>query len=246
MRYRPPAVAAVTAVTVLVAVGLCRAQAPDVVLANEQVLVRRLILEPGATTPKHTHDHDHITVPLGGGKIAVVAPDGVEQRQTVADGAIRFVPSGVTHTLRNLGDAVFRAVTIDLLAPQTGARNRCGALVAGQKADCPDKGAAASPKKKGDTMVPQMETDQTLMSLLTLAPGASHAFKPAASSPLVVALQGTSATAVVELTLAGGAVGRGERPIEGGDALCPPPRTGVTLNNTGPTFARFIVVAFTR
>lgn len=243
MRHALPMAVALIGIA---AVGLCRAQAPEVVLSNEQVLVRRLVLEPGASTPKHTHDHDHITVPLGGGEIAVVGSDGAEQRQTVVDGSIRFVPSGVTHTLRNVGAATFRAVTIDLLVAQSGARNRCGAVVAGPPADCPDKGTAAAPKKHDGTMAPQMETDQTLVSLLTLAPGARHQFKPAASSPLVVALQGTSATAVVELTLPGGAVGKGERSLEGGDALCPPPRTGVTVSNTGSAPARFVVVAFTR
>jgi len=220
--------------------------APHVVLANEQVRVQRLVLEPGAATPKHTHAHDHIGVALGDGEIADVAPDGTERRRTLVDGALAFVPSGVVHSLRNVGDTTFRAVTIDLLNPQTGARNRCGALAAGQPTDCPDKSAATAAKKKGGAMVPQMETDQTLVSLLTLAPGARHEFKPAPSSPLVVALEGTSATAIVELTLAGGAVGRGERPIEGGDALCPPPQTGVTLSNAGAAPARFVVVEFSR
>ena len=242
MRLRlltPLAIAAVVAGAAMAATS-----AQDVVLSNEQVVVRRLVLEPGAATPLHTHDHDHIAVALGGGEIADVAPDGTERRLTLADGALRFVPSGVTHTLRNLGGAPFRAVTIDLLAPQTGARNRCGAVVAGQPTDCPDKAAAASAKRKGGAMVPQMETDQTLVTLLTLAPGARHEFKPVPTPPLMVALTGTSATGVVELTLAGGAVGRGERPLEGGDALCPPPRTGVTLINTGAAPARFIVIEF--
>ena len=238
---RQPLLATVT-LAALAAAGLCRAQPPEMLLSNERLQVRLLVLEAGAATPVHTHDHDHLSVTLGGGEIADVAPDGTERRLTLADGALRFVPPGITHTLRNAGDATFRAVTIDLLAPQHGARNLCATAVPGQPTDCPEKAATASAKKKGGALVPQMETDQTFVSLLTMAPGISHEFKPAASSPLVVALQGTKATAIVELALPGGAVGRGERPLTGGDALCPPSQMGVTLRNTGATAARFLVV----
>jgi len=198
--------------------------AHDPILSNEQVLVQRLVLEPGAATPMHTHAHDHIAVALAGGEIAVIAPDGTERRLRLAEGALRFVPAGITHAMHNAGDAAFQAVTIDLLGPQTGTRNRCGALVPDQPTDCAGDvaggaaGATDSEKKRG-AMIPQMETDQTLVSLLTLAPGARHEFRPAPLSPLIVTLAG-------------------------GDALCPPPRTGVTLTNTGSAPARFVVLEF--
>jgi len=215
----------------------------DAILSNERVRVQRLGLEPGASTALHTHAHDHIAAALGVGEIADVAPDGAERRRTFSDGSLALVPAGVTHTLRNVGDAPFRAVTIDLLLPQAGARNRCGALLAGRPLDCAGKAAAASSKKKGGALVPQMETDRTLVSLLTLDPGAEHLFKASPTPPVVVALEGTDAMAIIEDKIPG-AVGKGEKPLRGGDAATTLPKSALTIRNVGAALARFVVVEF--
>jgi hypothetical protein len=142
-----------------------------------------------------------------------------------------------------VGDATFRAVTIDLLSPQTGARNRCAALLADQPLDCAGKVAAASSKKKGGALVPQMETDQTLVSLLTLEPGTDHLFKVSPTPPVVVALEGTDAMAIIELKIPG-AVGKGAKPLKGGDAATTLPKSPLTIRNVGAASARFVVVEF--
>jgi quercetin dioxygenase-like cupin family protein len=224
-------------------VGAATDPAPDVihreVLSTDSAQVRRLVLEPGASTGQHTHAHPHVVAALTSGELIDVAPDGSEQPRTLAEGQLAFVPSGVAHALRNAGSATFRAVTVDLLRPQTGPRNRCAALLPRQPIDCP----APASRKKGALLVPQMETDQTVVSLLTLDPGADYRFQEAAIPPVVVALEGTDATALVELKTAG-AVGKGEKPLSGGDAVSTLPRSPLTIRNSGATPARLVVLQF--
>jgi quercetin dioxygenase-like cupin family protein len=209
------------------------------VLTTDDARVQRLVLGPGASTGQHTHAHPHIAVALTGGELADVAPDGSTRPRKMAEGALAFVPAGVAHALRNAGSATFRAVTVDLLRPQTGARNRCGALLPGQPLNCPDPAS----RKMGALLVPQMATDQTVVSLLTLDPGADYRFQDTAMPPVVVALEGTEAKALVELNIAG-AVGKGEKPMAGGDAVSTEPRSALGLHNTGRTPARFLVLEF--
>jgi quercetin dioxygenase-like cupin family protein len=212
---------------------------PEILFSNAQAQVKRFVLAPGAATPSHTHAQVHLAIALDGGEIVDVGSDGTERRATIPEGGMRYVPAGVTHVLRNAGSAPFRAVTIDLLQPQSGARNRCGRMVSDQPGDCPGK--AGAPGK--DTLVPQMETDQTVVSLLTLASGAEHHFKGAPQPPVVVALQGTDAKAMVTIDIPG-AVGKGEKPLGGGDVTSTLPKSPLTLRNTGATLARFVVVEF--
>jgi hypothetical protein len=155
------------------------------------------------------------------------------------------LPAGSTHALRNDGGAAFRAVAVDLLEAQTGARNRCAELLAGQPLDCTGKAAEAASGRKKGVLVPQMETEQTMVSLLTLEAGAEHLFKASETPPVVIALEGTEAKAIIELKLAG-AVGKGEKPLKGGDATTTVPKSPLTIRNTGAGPARFVVFEFRR
>jgi hypothetical protein len=88
-----------------------------------------------------------------------------------------------------------------------------------------------------------METDQTLVSLLTLEPGTDHLFKVSPTPPVVVALEGTDAMAIIELKIPG-AVGKGAKPLKGGDAATTLPKSPLTIRNVGAASARFVVVEF--
>lgn len=210
------------------------------VLTTGNVRVSRLALDPGASTPQHTHAAPHLAAALVDGTIASLAPDGSATPRPMKEGALAWVPAGVTHALRNDGAAAFRAVTIDLLKPQTGLRNRCAALLEGQPTDCPK--AAAKPKD--GTLVPQLETDQALVSLVTIAPGKEHLFPGAETAPVVVALGGTEAKATIEVRAGGSAIGKGEKPLREGDAAGSLPKVPLTIRNNGTLPAHFIVVEF--
>lgn len=209
-------------------------------LKTSTVRVARLLLDPGAATGQHTHTVPHLAVALTDGTLASLATDGTATPREMHAGVPAYVPPGVTHALRNDGTSPFRAVTVDLLTPQTGARNRCAALMPGQPTDCPK----SEPKPKAGTLLPQMETDQTLVSLLTLDPGKERQFKAVAMSPIVVALAATEATAVIEVRIAGGAVGKGEKPLREGDVATGLAQSPLTIRNTGTLPGHFLVVEF--
>lgn len=209
------------------------------VLKTETVHVVLLTLQPGGTTGQHTHAVPHLAVALTDGTLASVAPDGIETRRTMQEGGLAWVPADLHHALRNDGSGEFLAMTLDLLKPQTGVRNRCSAILPGQPTDC----ARPAKKSKGALMVPQLETDQMVVSLLTLDQGAGYTFKDAREAPVVGALAGTEARALVAINIAG-AVGRSEKPLQGGDAASTTPNAPLTLRNTGPLPARFIVLEF--
>ena len=213
---------------------------PVDVLRTDRARVARLVIEPGAATAMHTHADPHLAVALVDGTLASLAADGAATPRAMPEGRLGYVPPGLTHALRNDGPATFRAATIDLLRAQTGARNRCAAVLPGPAGDCPKPPA----KPKRAWLAPQMETDQTLVSLLTLPPGTEHLFKGTATPPLVVALAGAEATAVIEVRMAGSAVGKGDKPLREGDAATGLAQSSLTLRNTGTLPARFLVVEF--
>jgi quercetin dioxygenase-like cupin family protein len=214
-------------------------------LANERVRVLSISLEPDETIPPHTHEQLHIAVALGRAELTDIAADGSEQRVTLPDGGLTLVPPGTRHALRNEGDDPFRAVAIDLLETQTNMRNRCGTLLKDQPTDCTGKAGDTAATVKSGALVPQLETDQTIVSLLTLEHGAEHMFRPTDTPPVVVALEGTDARATIELKLTG-AVGKGEKPLKGGDVTTTVPKSPLVIRNTGPGRARFVVVEFKR
>ena len=92
-------------------------------------------------------------------------------------------------------------------------------------------------------MVPQLKTDQTQVSLLTLDPDARFTVKASKHPPVLVALEGTDAEALVEMKITG-ALGKGKRPLHGGDAMEVPPGMPVELHNGGSVSARFAVLEF--
>jgi quercetin dioxygenase-like cupin family protein len=226
----------VGAVAVAIAVA---ADAPPV-LQTDMARVAHLVLEPGASTPQHTHVDPHLAVALVDGTLASVATDGTVTPRAMREGVLAYVQAGVTHALRNDGAAPFRAVTVDLLRAQTGARNRCASVLPGPAGDCPK----ISANSRKAWLAPQMETDQTRVSLLTLPPGQEQVFKGAATPPLVVALAGAEAKALIELHLPGVPVGHGEKPLHDGDAATGLAQSPLTIRNTGTQPARFLVVEF--
>ena len=235
-----PLMGALTATFALAADAPPSSAASPEVLKTDVARVARLVLEPGAATPPHTHVDPHLAVALVDGTLASLATDGTVTPRPMHEGVLAYVPAGLTHTLRNDGAATFRAVTIDLLRPQTGARNRCASVLPGPSGDCPK--SSATPRDA--LLSPQMETDQTRVSLLTLAPGKEQVFKGAAIPPLIVALAGAEAKALIELHVPGAPVGEGEMPLHEGDAATSLAKSPLTVRNTGAAPARFLVVEF--
>src|SRR6267143_5584046 len=213
------------------------------ILANADVRLFRVEVAPRAATQLHEHANDFVWIALGDAEITDTARGESETRLEARDGTMTFRPRGIVHTVRNERDAPFRNVTIEFLRPQTGGRNLCGQVLRAQPLDCPSSAAAPDSGRKGHSMVPKFETDQTHISLLILEPKARFTIKPSQSPPVLVALEGTDAEALVEIKIPGGAVGKGNRPLRSGYAMEVPSGIAVELHNSGGAPARFVVLA---
>jgi quercetin dioxygenase-like cupin family protein len=89
-----------------------RAQ-PTVLIDNERVRVTRWHFRPGAATGWHRHEHDYVIVPLTGGTLRLVEPDG-ERDTELAAGDPYMREAGVEHDVVNANAHEFAFVEIEL------------------------------------------------------------------------------------------------------------------------------------
>lgn len=85
------------------------------VLENERVRVYRLSLAPGESTTMHTHLLAGLAISITSGEIEV-ATKGAGQAQQLKPGAgdVRWRDDVVTHSIKNVGQARFEAVDIEV------------------------------------------------------------------------------------------------------------------------------------
>ena len=84
------------------------------VLENDRVRVFRLTLQPGESTPVHTHPLPGLAVAITPGELETTAGQEKSQRLTMAAADVRWRPGAVTHALKNVGKTTFEAVDIEL------------------------------------------------------------------------------------------------------------------------------------
>src|SRR5215831_6835649 len=80
------------------------------VLENDRVRVFRLTLQPGESTPVHTHPLPGLAVAITPGELETTAGQEKSQRLTMAAADVRWRPGAVTHALKNVGKTTFEAV----------------------------------------------------------------------------------------------------------------------------------------
>lgn len=83
------------------------------VLDNDRVHIERLVLEPGQSTPMHTHNLSALSVFLTKAKVRVESPGQKPQTMNYNPGDFRWRAAPTTHTLKNIGSTRFEAVGID-------------------------------------------------------------------------------------------------------------------------------------
>jgi quercetin dioxygenase-like cupin family protein len=90
---------------------------PMLLLENDRVRVWSLTLEPGQSTPVHTHQLDEIVICLESGRIRIIKPGPEVEGETIQPkfGDV-FMPKvkGVTHVLTNAGETRYRQISIEL------------------------------------------------------------------------------------------------------------------------------------
>ena len=84
------------------------------VLENERVRVYRLTLEPGQSTPMHTHLLTGLAVSITGGEIEMTT-EGKDKpdRLSLPATDVRWRAAAVTHSIKNIGKTRFEAVDIE-------------------------------------------------------------------------------------------------------------------------------------
>lgn len=90
---------------------------PRLLIDNDKIRVSRLVLEPGQSTPKHTHEFQELAICLRGGKLRTTIPGPEPQGETHYPRAGQvFMPNvqGVTHILTNTGTSPYEQITVEL------------------------------------------------------------------------------------------------------------------------------------
>ena len=137
-------------------------------IENEYVRVYYVEVPPHENTQLHQHDHDYLFVTLGDSDVINAVRDKPEVHLVLKDGETHFARGGFAHVARNLSDAPFRNITIELLRPQADPENLCTEiLLSAPKSVCPRTfeayraGPAAS-------VVPQFHSAATFLNLVSL------------------------------------------------------------------------------
>lgn len=88
-------------------------QPSEVLLENERVRVKRVILQPAVEYPEHTHELPHVGVIIKGGVLEFHEGGNVE-RVELKDGDAGWREAGVTHRIVNLSPHPVEVVEVEL------------------------------------------------------------------------------------------------------------------------------------
>ncbi len=92
------------------------------VFQNEYTRVFAVELPAGKSMLLHRHDHDYVSIVLGGAAIETQVPGQQAARDRRAEGDARFIKGGFAHRTSNVGNTVFRNLIIEVLkSPSTSA-----------------------------------------------------------------------------------------------------------------------------
>jgi quercetin dioxygenase-like cupin family protein len=208
-------------------------------IENEYVRVYYVEVPPHENTQLHQHDHDYLFVTLGDSDVINAVRDKPEVHLVLKDGETHFTRGGFAHVARNLSDAPFRNVTIELLHPQGTPRNRCGKVIDGPLNSCPEAGQNrdATALRARDMPTPAFETDEILVSSVSVAARVGYIQSGLQSAQLLVALDAAGVRVDVH--------GNPSKNVHGGEALWLPsgiPPAIFSLGEQGKS--RFLLIAF--
>ncbi|MBP6107917.1 MAG: cupin domain-containing protein [Steroidobacteraceae bacterium] len=80
---------------------------------NNRVRALRRILAPGESTDMHTHISSGVAVLVTAGRLEISSPERVARTSDVNAGAVQWIDSGTTHSLKNIGDAPVEIVDVE-------------------------------------------------------------------------------------------------------------------------------------
>jgi hypothetical protein len=184
--------------------GVLRAQAPEVHAArlpgephhhlridNEFVRAYYVEVAPHDETQLHQHDHDYIYVSLGPADVVNAVLNKPDVHLLLKDGETRFTHGGFAHVARNLSDAPFRNITIELLKPSGEPRNLCAQIVPNLASVGCDKTKVLALGGHSFSVETQLEADAMRLDLVRLEPETEHAGVGLESDSLLAPLNGS-------------------------------------------------------
>ena len=90
---------------------------PVLIFETDRVKAWSLTIEPGQSTPQHTHQVDEIVICLESSKLRITKPGPEPEGETVnpkVGDVFMSKVKGVTHILTNTGTSRYRHITIEL------------------------------------------------------------------------------------------------------------------------------------
>jgi len=185
--------------------GVLRAQAPEVHAAklpgephhhlridNEFVRAYYVEVAPHDETQLHQHDHDYVYVSLGAADVVNAVLDKPDVHLLLKNGETRFTHGGFAHVARNLSDAPFRNITIELLQAKREPRNLCAQIFPNRASVGCDKTTLTARGGHGFSVEPQLETDAMRLDLVRLDPETESAGVALEADSLLVPLDGSA------------------------------------------------------
>jgi len=151
----------------------------------------------------------------------------------VADSEVHFSQAGTTHVEQN------REIQVGLLQPQTGPRNVCAEVMAGEYLHCHEPG----PEWLGANLEIEFETGQMRIGILQIAAEARLAVPPAEVPPLLIPLDGAETEAISRLNGAP-ADSTSRHMLKALEVLRSPADQVIEVRNLGKSTARFLVIEF--
>ncbi|HXD23551.1 MAG TPA: hypothetical protein VN613_09355 [Gemmatimonadaceae bacterium] len=156
------------------------------VFEDPRVRVFRVEVPAHSATLIHEHAVDYFWIAVGASQFVNAAVGKPEAPVTAADGSVHFTRGGFAHLARVDGDQPFHNVTIELPQAQTNPRNLCAAVIADQPVDCASAMPRATALFSGAAVVPEFETDQVRVTLITIPPRATLTLSRHKHAPVFV------------------------------------------------------------
>ncbi len=199
-------------------------------IENEYVRVYYVEVPPHENTQLHQHDHDYIYVSLGAADVVNAVRDKPEVHLVLKDSETHFTRGGFAHVARNLSDAPFRNITIELLHAQGEAHNECGFVI-------PDRGGAiCDPPFASEWADTQFETTEVRLDLVWLFANGKHTESTSKLAFLVVGLGGPQ----VRIN----AKGKSPKTLRKSEVQWFEPESEVQFSHEGAEVAQFLEMTF--
>ncbi|MEW6209501.1 MAG: hypothetical protein AB1631_14125 [Acidobacteriota bacterium] len=136
---------------------------------NQRARVFDVVVPPGDETLFHTHSNDYVFVMIGDAALKAEVMGSPPADLIVKNGEVRFTKATITHRVKNVGNADFRNITIEILGSATGS-------------------SAKLPAIAGHTLV--LENDRVRVERVILEPGQSTGVHTHPLSGLGVSVSG--------------------------------------------------------